>query len=119
MNFRLGFKLCLIAYVLTTLIGSSWAQALDELPDAPHVQSEKHLDNRISVMFVQPVQSPPKAPTFHWKSAATQTFALLAMEQSFRMVQQKTRDHLGAAGFSQSGLPASVTFMAGAMATRF
>src|SRR4051794_9004633 len=81
--------LCLILCFLTALIGSSLAQALEDLPDAPHVQPDKHLDNGIPLMFVQPAQAPPEQPAFHWKSAATQTFALLAMEQSFRMVQQK------------------------------
>lgn len=52
-------------------------------------------------MYLRPVQAPPKQPGFYWKGAAGQTFAWLAIEQSFRMVQQKTRDHLGGRFFHQ------------------
>ena len=101
MIFRLAFKLCVIVLSLTTLIGSSWPQALKDLPDAPQPQSQQPENDGIPLMYMRPVQALPKEPAFHWKGAATQTFALLTMEQSFRMVQQKTRDHLGGRFFPE------------------
>jgi hypothetical protein len=100
-TFTPKFKLCLILFSFTALIGSSWAQVLEDLPDAPRVQPQNFSNNEIPLMYLRPVQARPKQPAFHWKGAATQTFALLTMEQSFRMVQQKTRDHLGGRFFPE------------------
>ncbi len=52
-------------------------------------------------MYIRPEIQPAKQPHFQWKMATTQTFSLLAMEQSFRMVQEKTRDQLDGPFFSQ------------------
>jgi len=101
MQFRLPFKLCLIYSLLTVLLGSSWAQVVEELPDAPGAQQGNHSENGISVMYLRPALAPPKEVSFQWGSAAAQTFALLTMEQSFRMVQQKTRDQLGGRFFPE------------------
>jgi len=101
MAFRLTLKLLFIILFSTVLFGSSWAQALDELPDTPQPQSERSENDGLSAMYLRPVQAPPGEPAFHWKAAASQTFAMLAVEQSFRMVQQKTRDHLGGRFFPE------------------
>src|SRR5581483_11065962 len=91
--FRLKLK-CLVMLLASTLVGTSWAQSLEDLPDAPQAQPTEQSDNGIRLMYLRPAQS-AKEPSFYWKGAAIQTFALLTMEQSFRMVQEKTRDHLG------------------------
>jgi hypothetical protein len=99
--FRLTLKLYLIVLCLAVLIASGWAQTLDSIPDAPQPQPENSTNKGIPAMYLRPLQTAPNAPAFHWKGAATQTFALLAIEQSFRMVQQKTRDHLGGRFFPE------------------
>ena len=101
MAFRLTLKLLLIVLSSTVPFGSGWAQSLDELPDAPQPQWQTPENNKIPAMYLRPAQAPEKPPAFHWKSAASQTFAMLAVEQSFRMVQQKTRDHLGGRFFAE------------------
>ena len=95
------FKLCLILLAFAVLIVTGWAQALEELPDAPQPQSQNSASDGVSAMYLRPVQARPKQAAFHWKGAATQTFAMLAVEQSFRMVQKKTRDHLGGRFFPE------------------
>ncbi len=85
-------KVCLTLFSVSALIGTGWTQALEDLPDAP--QPQDNASNGIPAMYLRPVQAPPTEPAFHWKGATTQTFGLLVAEQSFRMVQQKTRDHL-------------------------
>ncbi|HEY7352086.1 MAG TPA: hypothetical protein VH596_04895 [Terriglobales bacterium] len=52
-------------------------------------------------MYLRPVAVVHKEPDFQWQAATGQTFALLAMEQSFRMVQHKTRDQLGGRFFPE------------------
>lgn len=71
----------------------------EELPDAPTPQNRSAYES--AVLYLRPAKPLQREQTaFHWKPAISQTFALLAMEQSFRMVQQKTRDQLGGRFFA-------------------
>ncbi len=99
--FSLTSKLCLIVLAFGGLAVSGWSQALDELPDAPQPHPENHADESLPLMHLRPAQAPPSEPSFNWAGATAQTFTMLAVEQSFRMVQQKTRDHLGGRFFAE------------------
>lgn len=70
-----------------------------DLPDAPAISSSGR-DYQSVAMYIRPEVQPVKQPRFQWKLATAQSFSLLAMEQSFRMTQEKTRDQLGGPFFS-------------------
>lgn len=89
-------------WLILALIAAVAATACaEDLPDAPSATQRGLPDYHSVAMFLRPVQPARKQQTtFHWKAAVAQTFTLLAMEQSFRMVQTKTRDHLGGPFFA-------------------
>jgi hypothetical protein len=72
-----------------------------DLPDAPNAQRNVSARNELQEMFLRSRSIPDrKSSVLDWQPAVNQTFTLLAMEQGFRMVQQKTRDHLGGRYFA-------------------
>lgn len=72
-----------------------------DLPDAPISQPSVSMNSELQEMFLRSTSAPARQTSvIDWQPAANQTFALLAMEQGFRMVQQKTRDHLGGRFFA-------------------
>jgi hypothetical protein len=100
-TFRLALRPCFMLIFSAALIVSGWSQSLEDLPDTPQPQLQEPADENVSVMYLRPVPVEHKEPDFQWQAATGQTVALLAMEQSFRMVQQKTRDQLGGRFFPE------------------
>jgi len=86
-------KTCFMVCLLALLSEGVWA---DDLPNAPSAQENRLSSYDPAAMYLRPVRPAHEAKSaFQWKAAGTQTLALLAMEQSFRMLQKKTRDQLG------------------------
>jgi len=90
-----------IPLVLLSLVLTVVSSRAADIPDAPSANGDAETSGGLPVQLFRPAASTPKrAAVLDWQSAANQTFALLAMEQGFRMVQQKTRDHLGGRFFA-------------------
>jgi hypothetical protein len=100
MNQYFGGLTATIALALSLALTVVSCRAAD-IPDAPSAHGNAQTHDTLPVQLFRPAAPMPKSgPALDWQSAANQTFALLAMEQGFRMVQPKTRDHLGGRFFS-------------------
>jgi|KBSMisStaDraftv2_1062788.scaffolds.fasta_scaffold07716_8 hypothetical protein len=95
-NPRLKFQLKL----LCLCFAAASCPAAD-LPDAPTAQRDIPFDQEFEEGIRRPrSEAPRRSAIVDWKPIVNQTFALLTMEQGFRMVQPKTRDHLGGRFFA-------------------